>query len=49
MITRGRGNKEYAANEPAEAPFEMEAEGELQLTEELGAETLRAGMGTHPT
>ena len=35
MITRGRGKKEQAANQAAEAPFKMNAEGELQLTEEL--------------
>ena len=40
MITRGRGKKEHAANQAAEAPFEMEAGGELQLTAEL-AEALR--------
>ena len=32
---RGRGKKEHAANQAAEAPFKMNAEGELQLTEEL--------------
>ena len=40
MITRGRGKKEQVVNEPAQAPFEMNAEGELQLTAEL-AEALR--------
>ena len=40
MITRGRGKKEKAANQAAEAPFKMNAEGELELTEEL-AEALR--------
>ncbi len=39
MITRSRRKKEQV-NEPAEAPFKMNAEGELQLTEEL-AEALR--------
>ena len=40
MITRGRGEKEHAANQDAEAPFKIEAGGELQLTAEL-AEALR--------
>ena len=40
MITRGRGKKEHAANQAAEAPFKTEAGGELQLTAEL-AEALR--------
>ena len=40
MITRGRGNKEQVVNEPAEVPFKMNAEGELQLTAEV-AEALR--------
>ena len=40
MITRSRGKKEQVINEPAEVPFKMNAEGELQLTEEL-AEALR--------
>ena len=40
MITRGRGKKGQVVNEPAQAPFKMNAEGELQLTEEL-AEALR--------
>ena len=40
MITRGRGKKEQAANQAAEAPFKMNAEGELQLTAEL-AEVMR--------
>ena len=42
MITRGRRKKEQVVNEPAhtQAPFKMNAEGELQLTAEL-AEALR--------
>ena len=41
MITRGRGKKEKAANQAAEAPFKkMETRGELQLTAEL-AEVMR--------
>ena len=40
MITRSRGKKEQVVNEPAEAPFKMNAEGELELTAEL-AEALR--------
>ena len=42
MITRGRRKKENAANQPAKVPFlpQMNAEGELELTEEL-AEALR--------
>ena len=34
MISRGREKKEHAANQAAEAPFQIEAGGELQLTEE---------------
>ena len=40
ILIRGRGKKDQAVNEPAEVPFKMNAEGELQLTAEL-AEALR--------